>query len=154
MDAFFKRVKNAEKPGFPRVRPRHSFFTLCYPASYLKIENKVLILPTGGRGKNKKYPDMRAKLTEPVLISSVKWPSLGMPEATTMPPLVTRGREDCAMSRVRLLPLTWGSRRWQSEQTSKANSIMWVALKDQDGTITSLTKSDPSETMQEEIETL
>jgi len=66
MDAFFKRVKNGEKPGFPRVRPRHSFFTLCYPASYLKIENKVLILPTGGRGKNKKYPDVRAKLTEPV----------------------------------------------------------------------------------------
>src|ERR1700724_102079 len=26
MDAFFTRLKNAEKPGFPRVRPRHSFF--------------------------------------------------------------------------------------------------------------------------------
>jgi len=65
MDAFFKRCKNAEKPGFPRVRPRHCFFTLCYPASYLKIEHGVLILPTGGRGKNKKYPDVQAKLTEP-----------------------------------------------------------------------------------------
>ena len=64
MDAFFKRCKNGEKPGFPRVRPRHCFFTLCYPASYLKIENGVLILPTGGRGKNKNYPDVRAKLTE------------------------------------------------------------------------------------------
>ena len=64
MDAFFKRCKNGEKPGFPRVRPRHSFFTLCYPASYLKIENGVLILPTGGRGKKKNYPDVRAKLTE------------------------------------------------------------------------------------------
>jgi len=51
MDAFFRRVKNGEKPGFPRVRPRHCFFTLCYPGCYLKIENKVLILPTGGRIK-------------------------------------------------------------------------------------------------------
>jgi putative transposase len=66
MDAFFRRVKNGEKPGFPRVRPRHSFFTLCYPAMYIKIENNRLILPTGGRGKNKKNPDVRAKLTEPV----------------------------------------------------------------------------------------
>jgi putative transposase len=64
MDAFFKRCQDGEKPGFPRVRPRHCFFTLCYPASYLKIENKRLILPTGGRGKNKTYPDVRAKLTE------------------------------------------------------------------------------------------
>ncbi len=65
LDAFFRRVKNGEKPGFPRVRPRHCFFTLCYPGCYLKIENGVLILPTGGKGKNKKYPDVRAKLTEP-----------------------------------------------------------------------------------------
>src|SRR5882762_6839634 len=64
MDAFFRRLKNGEKPGFPRVRPRHCFFTLCYTASYLKIKNNRLILPTGGRVKNKKYPDIRAKLTE------------------------------------------------------------------------------------------
>src|SRR6266849_10226401 len=66
MDAFFRRVKNNEKPGFPRVRPRHCFFTLCYPGSYLRIEKKTLILPTGGGGKHgpKKYPDVQAKLTE------------------------------------------------------------------------------------------
>jgi putative transposase len=64
MDAFFRRVKNGETPGFPRVRPRHCFFTLCYPGCYLTIENNTLILPTGGRGKNKTYPDVRAKLTE------------------------------------------------------------------------------------------
>jgi putative transposase len=64
MKAFFRRVKNGEKPGFPRVRPRHCFFTLCYPAMYLKIEGKHIILPTGGRGKNKSYPDIIAKLTE------------------------------------------------------------------------------------------
>jgi putative transposase len=65
MDAFFRRCQNGETPGFPRVRPRHCFFTLCYPAMYLTIENGVLILPTGGKGKHKKYRDVRARLTEP-----------------------------------------------------------------------------------------
>ena len=64
MDAFFRRCQNSEKPGFPRVRPRHCFFTLCYPAMYLTIENGVLILPTAGKGSHKKYSDVRAKLTE------------------------------------------------------------------------------------------
>src|ERR1051326_7850681 len=64
MDAFFRRVKNGEKPGFPRVRPRHNFFTLCYPAMYLHIEGNILILPTGGKGRNKQSPNIRAVLTE------------------------------------------------------------------------------------------
>lgn len=64
MKAFFRRVKNGEKPGFPRVRPRHCFFTLIYPAMYIKIEEKHITLPTGGQGKNKHYPDIIAKLTE------------------------------------------------------------------------------------------
>ncbi len=65
MDAFFRRVNNGEKPGFPRVRPRHCFFTLIYPAMYIQIEGKTLILPTGGKGaKNKRYPNVEAKLTE------------------------------------------------------------------------------------------
>jgi putative transposase len=64
MDAFFRRVQAGEKPGFPRVRPRHCFFTLIYPAMYLTIERNKLILPTGGKGKNKQYPNIRAALTE------------------------------------------------------------------------------------------
>ncbi len=64
MKAFFRRVKNGEKPGFPRVRPRHCFFTLCYPAMYIKVEGNQVILPTGGKGKNKQYPDVIARLTE------------------------------------------------------------------------------------------
>jgi putative transposase len=64
MSAFFRRVKNGETPGFPRVRPRHNFFTLCYPAMYIKIEGKSIRLPTGGKGKNKRYPDVIATLTE------------------------------------------------------------------------------------------
>jgi putative transposase len=66
MQAFFRRVANGEDPGFPRVRPRHSFFTLCYPACYLKVVGKTLTLPTGGGGKHgpKKYPNVLATLTE------------------------------------------------------------------------------------------
>ena len=29
MQAFFHRLQAGESPGFPRVRPRHQFFTLC-----------------------------------------------------------------------------------------------------------------------------
>jgi len=43
MGAFFRRVKAGEKAGFPRVRPRHCFFTLCYPAMYIKIAGKRLV---------------------------------------------------------------------------------------------------------------
>ena len=64
MSAFFRRVKNGETPGFPRVRPRHSFFTLCYPAMYLVIEGNRLTLPTGGRGKHKRFPNIVARLTD------------------------------------------------------------------------------------------
>lgn len=66
MKAFFRRVKNGETLGFPRVRPRHCFFTLCYPAIYVKIEGKNLFLPTGdgGRYGPKHFPDIVAKLTE------------------------------------------------------------------------------------------
>ncbi len=68
MQAFFKRVATGETPGFPRVRPRHHFFTLCYPAMYVKVKDKTVLLPTGGgRGKkDKPYPTIRAGLTEPV----------------------------------------------------------------------------------------
>jgi putative transposase len=65
MSAFFRRIKAGETPGFPRVRPRHCFFTLIYPAMYIQIEGKTLLLPTGGKGaKNKQYPNIEAELTE------------------------------------------------------------------------------------------
>jgi IS605 OrfB family transposase len=64
MQAFFRRLKAGEKPGFPRVRPRHNFFTLCYPAIYLKIEGDTLMLPTGGKGGHKRFPNITARLTE------------------------------------------------------------------------------------------
>ena len=66
MQAFFRRVKAGETPGFPRVRPRHTFFTLCYPAVYLKIEGTILLLPTGGGGRHgpKRFPNIQARLTE------------------------------------------------------------------------------------------
>src|SRR5947209_17523928 len=66
MSAFFRRVKNGETPGFPRVRPRHCFVTLIYPAMYIKVEGMRITLPTGGGGKHgpKRYPNVVAKLTE------------------------------------------------------------------------------------------
>ncbi len=66
MQAFFRRLEAGEKPGFPRVRPRHNFFTLCYPAMYLKIVGNVLLLPTGGGGRHgpKKFANIAAILTE------------------------------------------------------------------------------------------
>ena len=66
MQAFFRRVKHGEKPGFPRVRPRSTFFTLAYPAMHLEIQGKRLILPTGGGGRHgpKHFPDIKAKFTE------------------------------------------------------------------------------------------
>jgi putative transposase len=68
MSAFFRRVKAEETPGFPRLRPRHGFFTLCYPAMYVKVEGNNLILPTGGGGASgvpKQFPTVVARLTEP-----------------------------------------------------------------------------------------
>jgi len=68
MADFFRRVKAGETPGFPRVRPCHAFFTLCYPTMYVKVEGGRLYLPTGGGGKTgvaKRYPNIVARLTEP-----------------------------------------------------------------------------------------
>jgi putative transposase len=67
MSAFFRRTQAGETPGFPRVRPRHAFFTLCYPAMYVKVEGDRLNLPTGGGGNTgitKRYPNIVACLTE------------------------------------------------------------------------------------------
>jgi len=58
-------VEGEQKPGFPRVKPRNQFFTLCYPAMYLdKIEGNTIVLPTGGKGHHKRYPNIIAHLTE------------------------------------------------------------------------------------------
>jgi putative transposase len=68
MSAFFRRVQAGETPGFPRVRPRHAFFTLRYPAMYVIVEGGRLTLPTGGGGNTgipKRYRNIVARLTEP-----------------------------------------------------------------------------------------
>ncbi len=68
MQGFFHRLAEGEKKaGFPRVKPRHQFFSLCYPAMYLdKIEGDTIVLPTGGGGNwgAKRYPNVVARLTE------------------------------------------------------------------------------------------
>lgn len=57
---FFRRVKVGDKPGFPRFKSRQNFFTLEYPAMYIKIMGNTLILPTAS-----KLPAIKVKLTEP-----------------------------------------------------------------------------------------
>jgi putative transposase len=67
MQAFFLRVVEGEKkPGFPRVKLRHQFFTLCYPGVYLEVQGNTITLPTGGGGNwgPKRYPNIIAHLTE------------------------------------------------------------------------------------------
>ncbi len=66
MQGFFRRVAAGEKPGFPRVKPRHQFFTLCYPAMYLQVQGNSMILPTGAGGNwgPKRYQNIVADLTE------------------------------------------------------------------------------------------
>src|SRR5437588_6208821 len=64
MTAFCRRCKAGEKPGFPRVRSRHDFFTLVYPAMYINVQGDRLILPTGGKGTKKRFPNIVARLTE------------------------------------------------------------------------------------------
>jgi IS605 OrfB family transposase len=66
MRAFFRRQAQGEKPGFPRCKPRHQFFTLCYPAMYLEVHDETIILPTGGGGNwgPKRDPNITAHLTE------------------------------------------------------------------------------------------
>ena len=41
MQGFFRRLEAGEKAGFPRVKPRHQFFTLCYPAMYLEVQGNT-----------------------------------------------------------------------------------------------------------------
>src|SRR5713226_9830165 len=66
MQGFFRRVQAGETPGFPRFKPRHQFFTLCYPAMYLEVQDKTIVLPTGGGGNwgPKRYQNIKAHLTE------------------------------------------------------------------------------------------
>jgi putative transposase len=68
MQAFFKRVLEGDKKaGFPRVKRRHQFFTLCYPAMYIQVVGNTVILPTGGgkrAGIPKRYPNIVARLAE------------------------------------------------------------------------------------------
>jgi putative transposase len=66
MQGFFRSVAAGEKPGFPRFKPRHQFFTLCYPAMYLDVQGNTITLPTGGGHSwgPKRYPNIVAHLTE------------------------------------------------------------------------------------------
>lgn len=47
--AFFRRVKAGEKPGFPRFRGYHRYQSFCYPQSGFAVEGNVLKLSKIGK---------------------------------------------------------------------------------------------------------
>ena len=115
MQAFFRRVKDGETPGFPRVRPRHQFFTLCYPAMYVKVVGNTVLLPTGGgRGKkDKPYPTIcGSSHRRPRPQATRKWPSVETHAATITLPLSIQCRKQNDKPG-KSWPLIWASRRWQ-----------------------------------------
>jgi transposase len=52
-DAFFRRVRSGEKPGFPRFRSQHRYDSLTYPQTGFGIEHGKLRLSKIGRIKIK-----------------------------------------------------------------------------------------------------
>jgi len=66
LSANHNRLRNGERWNLERAKPRHQFFTLCYPAMYLEVQGKTITLPTGGGGNwgPKRYPNIVAHLTE------------------------------------------------------------------------------------------
>jgi putative transposase len=117
MAEFFRRVNagGPEKPGFPRVRPRHCFFTLCYPSMYVKVEEDRLYLPTGGGGKTgipKQYPNIVARLSEPAPAHYREVAISRDARVGTTPRLSQSKRMNPGEMAVRSL-LTWVSRRWR-----------------------------------------
>lgn len=48
-EAFFRRCKTGETPGFPRFRGYHRYQSFCYPQSGFSLENETLKLSKVGR---------------------------------------------------------------------------------------------------------
>ena len=143
MQAFFRRVKNGETPGFPRVRPRHQFFTRCYPAAYLRFEGNQLILPTGGQEQRKRLPNVLATSPRCRPAASARWPLAGMPAGTITPPSCMKPLKPSRRQGM-WWPLTWASRRWQWESTSRDASITSAARRAIRGTTSSWIRFAPS----------
>ena len=63
---FFRRLKGNEKPGFPRFKSRfRDWFSLNFD-NYIKVEGQTITIPTGGRGKTKRFSNITAKLQEAI----------------------------------------------------------------------------------------
>src|SRR5262245_51327680 len=122
MAAFFRRARaeDGEKPGFPRVRPRHAFFTLCYPSMYVKVEGNRLYLPTDGGGKTgipKRYPNLINRLTEPAP-ANYREVAISRDARDHNYASFVNEEADDPRELVASWPLTWASRRWRWASTS------------------------------------
>ena len=61
-DAFFHRVKNGQKPGFPRFRSRARYDSFTFPQSGFAIESGKLRLSKIGRVKIKLHRQLKGKI--------------------------------------------------------------------------------------------
>ena len=61
-DAFFRRVKRGEKPGFPRFRSRSRYDSFTFPQSGFAIESGKLKLSKIGRVKIKLHRPLEGKI--------------------------------------------------------------------------------------------
>jgi putative transposase len=146
MKAFWRRLEAGEAPGFPRVRPRHNFFTLCYPACYLKIIGDKLILPTGGGGRHgpKRFSNIAAKLTE-VPPAGFREVAISRDARGNYSASFPIGKKRKPNSLDRWLPSILASRRWQRALTSRDGHTTLTVSRDHAGTISSWTRYVPSE---------
>lgn len=60
--AFFRRCKQGEKPGFPRFRGMHRYNSICYPQSGFSLEGRELLLSKVGRIRIKMHRPIEGKI--------------------------------------------------------------------------------------------
>lgn len=61
-DAFFRRIKNGEKPGFPRFRSRARYNSFTFPQSGFTVQNGKLTLSKIGKVKIKLHRPIEGKI--------------------------------------------------------------------------------------------
>ncbi len=59
---FFRRLKNGEKPGFPRFKGKNQYATFCYPQSGFEIKGNKLSLSKIGEVKIKMHRPIEGKI--------------------------------------------------------------------------------------------
>lgn len=61
-DAFFRRIKQGEKPGFPRFQGKNRYNSLTYPQSGFEVDGKYLKLSKVGNIRLKLHRHIEGKI--------------------------------------------------------------------------------------------